>query len=568
MTFSSQTTMSVLRMRSSCSLVIPSSVAFAALLVAASAELTQVHKPATIPQGWTVEDGEVPKGYRFKVHIGMQRSNQAKLSAMVSDVSNPQGSRYLQYPTYEEMGDLVRPPKENTQKVLSWLASHGAAVEAVHPHGDYIHAAATVEQIEAMAHGKFVRYIHANLGSIIRLTSGVHVDSDVAAVIDTFSGFNGFPLPYNKKNVQKSAVDVDAVVSPTSFRSTYGITPLPAGSQRNIQAVAQFQGGGVAASDLNEFCHQYNNGTQCTISKFIGDNDIGGIETPLDTEYIMSIGNRTETWLFSYPNLDFCTDLGAFGSAVTSESTYPYTLSVSYGIQKIDFCDSAITTRFAADVEKMSGMGITVLFSSGDDGSGDADNNGKMSPSFPASVPHCVAVGGTFFVNGKDGEEQATKLFGSGGGFSYDFPVQDYQKDAVAAYLKNVTLPKAEYAQNGRGSPDVSALAERYQVVANNATTLVAGTSCSAPAFAGIVSLLNSVCLAAGGKSLGFLNPLLYQNPGMFTDVTKGTNANGGNKAGWEAIKGWDAVTGLGTANFPAMVSVVRAACAKAARNQ
>ncbi|KAJ9452918.1 Tripeptidyl-peptidase SED4 [Diplonema papillatum] len=163
-------------------------VTFAALLVAVSAGLTQVHKPATIPQGWTVEDGEVPKGYRFKVHIGMKRSNQAKLSAMVSDVSNPQGSRYLQYPTYEEMGNLVRPPKENTQKVLSWLASHGAAVEAVHPHGDYIHAAATVEQIEAMAHGKFVRYSHSDLGRIVRLTSGVHVDSDVAAVIDTFSG--------------------------------------------------------------------------------------------------------------------------------------------------------------------------------------------------------------------------------------------------------------------------------------------------------------------------------------------------------------------------------------------
>ncbi|KAJ9452929.1 Tripeptidyl-peptidase sed3 [Diplonema papillatum] len=542
------------------------SVAFAALLVAASAGLTQVHKPAMIPQGWTVEDGEVPKGHMFKVHIGMKRSNQAKLSALVSDVSNPQGSRYLQYPTYEEMGDLVRPPKENTQKVLSWLASHGAAVEAVHPHGDYIHAAATVEQIEAMAHGKFVRYSHSDLGHIIRLTSGVHVDSDVAAVIDTFSGFDGFPLPYKKK-VQKSQKGADALgdVTPTSFRSTYGITSLPAGSQRNIQAIAQFQGEYVEDSELSEFCKKYDNGTQCTISKYIGKNSApDGVESMLDTEYIMSIGNRTETWVYSYPNDNFCADLGAFGSNVTSESTYPYSISVSYGIQEIDYCDSAIMTRFAADVEKMGGMGITVMISSGDDGSG--EHLGKLVPSFPASVPHCVAVGGTFFVNGKDGEEQATTQFGSGGGFSYDFPVQDYQKDGIAEYLKTVKLPHADYA-TGRGTPDVSALAEQFTIIAGNTTQIVAGTSCSSPSFAGIVSLLNSVCLAASGKSLGFMNPLMYQNPSMFTDVTKGTNAVG-NLAGWEAIKGWDAATGLGTPNFPAMLTVVRTACAKAGRPQ
>ncbi|KAJ9452928.1 Tripeptidyl-peptidase sed3 [Diplonema papillatum] len=547
------------------------SVAFAALLVAASAGLTQVHKPATIPQGWTVEDGEVPKGHRFKVHIGMKRSNQAKLSALVSDVSNPQGSRYLQYPTYEEMGDLVRPPKENTQKVLSWLASHGAAVEAVHPHGDYIHAAATVEQIEAMAHGKFVRYSHSDLGHIVRLTSGVHVDSDVAAVIDTFTGFEGFPLPYKKK-VQKSRKGADALgdVTPTSFRSTYGITSLPAGSQRNIQAIAQFEGAYVDDSELSEFCKKYDNGTQCTISKYIGKNSApGSVVSMVDTEYIMSIGNRTETWVYSYPNVNFCADLGAFGSAVTSESTFPYSISISYGIQLIDYCETAIMTRFAADVEKMGGMGITVMISSGDHGSGVAENSGNLSPAFPASVPHCVAVGGTFFVNGKDGEEQATTQFGSGGGFSYDFPVQDYQKDGIAEYLKTAKLPNAPYA-TGRGTPDVSALAEQFTIIAGNATVIVASNSCSTPSFAGIVSLLNSVCLAAGGKTLGFMNPLMYQNPSMFTDVTKGTNAIGpvGSEAGWEAIKGWDAATGLGTPNFPAMLTVVRTACAKAGRRQ
>ena len=55
----------------------------------------------------------------------------------------------------------------------------------------------------------------------------------------------------------------------------------------------------------------------------------------------------------------------------------------------------------------------------------------------------------------------------------------------------------------------------------------VGGTSASAPAFAGMVSLLNEARLNKGGKPLGFLNPFLYQNAAAFTDVTEGTNAIG-----------------------------------------
>ena len=37
----------------------------------------------------------------------------------------------------------------------------------------------------------------------------------------------------------------------------------------------------------------------------------------------------------------------------------------------------------------------------------------------------------------------------------------------------------------------------------------VAGTSCAAPTFSGVISLLNDLRLTRGQSSLGFLNPLL-----------------------------------------------------------
>lgn len=69
-----------------------------------------------------------------------------------------------------------------------------------------------------------------------------------------------------------------------------------------------------------------------------------------------------------------------------------------------------------------------------------------------------------------------------------------------------------------------------------------------------MVSLLNDELIAAGKPVLGFLNPFLYKNPDMFTDITSGSNQGcDSNTAGFPATNGWDPVTGLGTPIYSAM---------------
>merc|ERR1712046_517752 len=177
-------------------------------------------------------------------------------------------------------------------------------------------------------------------------------------------------------------------------------------------------------------------------------------------EYITGIAQGVTTWVYSYPSFDFCSDLLKWASDVASESEHPNVVSLSYGSQKIDFCDSTTRTRLSEDVQKLGTMGITVVIASGDDGSGgmsrQGSNRGKLSPSFPASIPYALAVGSTFFDRGLSGEEMATTQFGSGGGFSYDFDIPSYQADAVKAYLaKNPKTGSDSFATNGRASPDV-----------------------------------------------------------------------------------------------------------------
>ena len=555
---------------------------FTALLAASSAALVDLHHTTHIPAGWRATPERVSGDAVFhNVMVGLKRSNTAKLSQLVAEVSDPKGASYLNYPSYEALGDMVRPQAEHTAAVKAWVAKHGASIVSEHPHGDYLTLQATAAQLEEMSNGKFTTYVHAASGmKVHRITGGVRVPEAVAEAVDTFSGFDGFPLEPKPVKEQMARGQMEAPVptpapscplTPSTLRSTYNTTHVPKSGKTNIQAIASFTNEYVNDEGLATFCKKYDPvSAPCSIQKFIGGNNQSesGIEAMLDVEYVVTMSQNAATWVYSYPGSDFCTDLVNFGANVTSEAVHPYVISISYATQMIDYCPQALMNRFASDVEKMGALGITVMVSSGDDGSGHTTrmgvNAGKMSPAYPASIPHAVAVGATYFINGTSGLQEATTSFGSGGGFSYAFAAPSYQTAAISSYLDTVEIPKTyAYAKGGRGSPDVAGLGEQFSQWWNDELLCAGGTSASSPSFAALVTLLNEVCLAEGGKSLGFANPLFYQNPGMFTDVMHGTNAVGENKEGWAAIKGWDAATGLGTPNFPAMVKVVQKACRK-----
>jgi len=206
-------------------------------------------------------------------------------------------------------------------------------------------------------------------------------------------------------------------------------------------------------------------------------------------------------------------------------------------------------------------------------------------PTFPAASPWVTAVGGTQGYN----PETAAGL--SAGGFSNYWARPSYQVEPVKEYFSIATnLPTSNrYNHTGAGFPDVAAQAENFNIVYGGFTTFVAGTSCASPTFSGVVSLLNDARLAAGKAPLGYLNPLFCafvgvvgvccvsrlaacllcdtsfvvpssadKNPSMFTDITSGNNPGCGSN-GFSAAKGWDPVTGLGTANYEAMKSVIMA---------
>jgi tripeptidyl-peptidase-1 len=508
------------------------------------------------------------------VLVGLRRSNLDKMQEVFEESSTPGSKGYLKHVSWKEMGDMVRPSDEAIGAVVGMLASNGGTGIQVAPHGDYVKASVPMHELEALTSSSFQTFEQKSTGRrIARLADGVRLPGTVAKHIETFTGLHGFPLDASPASVNASA---SGDVTPSVINKAYGIDQqsVTKSGKTNIQAIGQFQGQYVSPTDLSKFCQQYDSTADCSIAKFIGKNTGSqpGIESMLDVEYITGVAEGVPTWVYSYPSFDFCSDLLTWASDVAGESEHPYVVSLSYGSQKIGFCDSTTTKRLSEDVQKLGAMGITVVIASGDDGSGgisrQGSNNGKLSPSFPASIPYALAVGSTFFDSGLSGEEMATTQFGSGGGFSYDYDMPSYQSSAVQAYLaKSPKTGSSTYATNGRASPDVALLGEKFAVVDGGQTIAVGGTSASTPSWGAVISLLNEECLSASGgsKTLGFVNPLFYQNADAFTDITQGSNAIGENaRSGWKCTEGWDAVTGLGTPQFTKLQTVVKKACGSA----
>lgn len=238
---------------------------------------------------------------------------------------------------------------------------------------------------------------------------------------------------------------------------------------------------------------------------------------------------------------------------VGNQSNPSLVQSISWGEYGGQY-DNSTVQRINNEFMKMGTRGITVSLASGDNGVGCGDFCSAQEFDFPSS-PYVTMVGGTQLQ--PSGTETGATL--SAGGFSRDYWQPTWQAAAVEGYLiSGVQLPSTTYFANGRAYPDVSALAVGIEVVVNGRSEPVDGTSCAAPIFGGIISLLNVQRIQAGKSPLGWINPWIYQNPQMFTDIKTGENDYQCCQ-GFKATTGWDPVTGMGSPLYPAMLTAAMA---------
>jgi kumamolisin len=142
-----------------------------------------------------------------------------------------------------------------------------------------------------------------------------------------------------------------------------------------------------------------------------------------------------------------------------------------------------------------------------------------------------------------------------------------WQDGPLASGGGTSTLPRPTW-QNGlkstrRTVPDVALAAAAVYPIPQNGAVLccVEGTSAAAPAWAGLVAMLNQ----QKGTPAGLLNPKLYElgkaqargGTAVFFDIVQGSNSTTQAK-GFPAKPGYDLATGWGSPNVAALLPALQ----------
>ena len=259
-------------------------------------------------------------------------------------------------------------------------------------------------------------------------------------------------------------------------------------------------------------------------------------EVMLDVEVIGAIVPGAELLVYFAP----LTDRGFIDAVTTAvfDERRPTVISISWGDAEFNWSEQARTALDQA-FQAAAVLGITVCCVSGDNGWTDGIGTKRAHVDYPASSPYVLACGGTRLeVTGGKLDETVWNSDGNatGGGVSQYYSVPSWQSKVRVPHSHNPGRHR------GRGVPDVAGNADPdtgYRILLNGELKPLGGTSAVGPLWAALIARVNQRL----GRSVGYLNPLLYESvaPAGFNPVLTGTNG------GYRARLGWDACTGHGT---------------------
>jgi len=355
--------------------------------------------------------------------------------------------------------------------------------------------------------------------------------------------------------------------SPNQVASIY---QFPAGTTGAGQTIAVIElGGGYSDSDLETYFGGLGiDVPSVTAASVDGASNAPGsdpngadVEVALDVDVIGAAAPGAAQVVYFAPNSD-----SGFIDAISEAAQAtpaPVAISISWG-QSEDSWTAQGRTAMDAAMADAAALGITVCTASGDNGSGDAVDDGQPHVDFPASSPHALACGGTkLLADPATGvissevvwNETAANEGAGGGGVSDEFALPSWQADAgVPARAGSGSGSGSGAGAGGRGVPDVAGNADPatgYQIYSGGNARVVGGTSAVAPLWAALISRLAE----ASGQRFGVIQTLLYAGvtPGAampgFRDITSGNNG------AYEAGPGWDACSGLGSPDGTALLT-------------
>jgi len=546
--------------------------------------------------------GAVAASSQVSFDLVLSLRNLAGAEALEAAVSTPGSAQFHQYLTDAQWEAQYSPSAASIATAESWLSSEGFSVGSVPADGLYIPASGTAAQVESAFdttlglyqwNGQTVRLANTTLSipaSLASVVAGVQGVNEGYATNDQEpappAGFRN-PQPCSAYFGQKTdTADSGSLYAPytsplpydicgytpSQLRSAYGLTSSNTGAGVSVAIVDAYDSPTLFSDTSHYFSlndpsiplssSQFENLEPATVDDQTECSGSGWYdEQALDVEAVHSMAPKAG---IIFVGAQDCLDsslLAAVNTAITSGASV---VTDSWGDTVGDLLDDAANkTAFDDTFLLADGTGVSVLFSSGDDGDNFAVS-GLTAPDYPASSPFITAVGGTSLEIGSSGQRlaeygwstgkeilcepltskncgSATSPVGSlayqvggGGGTSYYYTQPSYQASVVpsALALKNENLFGPVPL---RVVPDISmdadastgmliGLTQTFPNGTYYAQFKEGGTSLASPLLAGVVADADQ---KAGG-SLGFLNPVLYkaytEYPTAFNDIVAPTS--------------------------------------------
>lgn len=359
--------------------------------------------------------------------------------------------------------------------------------------------------------------------------------------------------------------------TPQQFAARYRFPPGDGAGQTT--ALLEF-GGGYFPADLAQFCQQTGIPAPPTVVAISADGsptdaqDGFESEVMLDVEVAAGVCPKAKLALYfgAWSDAGW---LAALDAALQDKVNDPSVISISWGASEDgDLWTQQAIQQVNESLSDAVALGITVCAASGDDGSSNAETDGRAHVCFPASSPLVLAVGGTSVPSDAAADVvwkagNGLKAFGggsSGGGVSAVSPRPAWQSGIAIASVNPGAIA-------GRVLPDLAANADwtasPYFSFVDGAVQPSGGTSAATPLVAALIVRINQARQGAGKPRVGYLTPKLYQASGASTvgaaactPVTSGDNATAA-VGGYAANGGFSAVSGWGVPNGEALAALI-----------
>jgi subtilase family serine protease len=507
--------------------------------------------------------GRLAATNHLRLAIALPWRNSAALSDLLRQLYDPASANYHHYLTPAQFTERFGPTEADYQTVISFAKTNGLKVTGTHPNRLLVDVDGTVADIESVFQVTMRTCQHPTEARLFFAPDG-DPTLDLAVPVLSVNGFSDYAkprthltaVPPRHRNAGRASIGSapGGAYMGNDFRAAY----LPGTSLTGAgQIVGLLELYGYSASDIANY--ESTNGlpnVPLTNVQVVGSPiiDAGAVEPSADIEMAIAMApGLSGVMVYSGENTnaevidDILNCMATDNLAQQMSSSYDYDY---YG------ADPVADQIF----QEMAAQGQSFFDASSDYGGWDPEM------SYPFNTPYITQVGGTTLTtSGPGGAWVAESVwnegngFASGGGICPSYPIPIWQSNV------NMTLNQGSTTM--RNSPDVAMVADNVYIAYNNgAWGSFAGTSLSAPLWAGLTALVNQQAAASGLPPVGFMNPILYAigqgtNYGScFHDITTGNSGTGHPGTVFFACQGYDLCTGWGTPAGPSLITNLLAA--------